>query len=121
MTYLDLRDLVKERDELRDRRDDEDQDDPLDEEETERLEEIEGIDGQLGGDLDGWANNEPIAIPESDFEDYCRNLADDCGYTNGGDDNPLLNYIDWERWAADCRHDYSGFDFDGDSYLVRSY
>jgi len=58
-------------------------------------------------------------IHESDFEDEMRELAEGCGYIRGGEDNPLLNYIDWEAWARDCRNDYSVFEANGQTFYVR--
>ena len=119
MAYLDLRDLDKELDELKDRRDDEDQDWPLDEEDTERLAALEDLAGQLGGSL---FQDETTMIPEEDFEDYAQDWAGDVGYAGDGalKDNPLLNYIDWGWWAESLKPDYLTVTFDGDDYLIRS-
>ena len=120
MSYLDLRELADELDELRDKRD---EGVMFDEEDAERLEALESIESDLGGDLSTYAENEGTAIPESDFEDYCQELAEGCGFISDRSNplNPLMGYIDWERWANDCKHDYSSFYFEGESYYVRSY
>ena len=116
MRYLDLRDLDKELDELRDRRDDEDAE--LDEEDTERLAALGVLEDELGGSL--WQDDGTM-IPEEDFEDYARDLAEDLGYATNSDSNPLLGYIDWGAWAEDIKHDYLEVEFDGRTYLIRAW
>lgn len=117
MDYLDLRDLVQELEELRLKADDGE----LDEDEIDRLEVLEqlesDIDQETGSSLERFADDEPTAIPDSEFEDYCRELAEDCGYVD--DQSPLSNYVDWERWADDCKQDYTEFEFEGVTYWVR--
>lgn len=54
----------------------------------------------------------------SSAEDYAQQLAEDCGLlpTNkrGESSNPLLNYIDWERYARDLEYDGYYFADDGE-------
>ena len=78
MSIIDLRDLAKELGELRDLTEAEPlveearralDADPLDAEQRARLEVLEELERDLGGDLHRFAENEPTAIPEDEFED----------------------------------------------------
>ena len=95
----------------------------LDEEETERLAALAALDEQLFSDMDEYGRNEPTMIPESEFEEYARDMASDIGYLNSEarDSNPLMNHIDWEGWANDVKQDYTEVEFDDDTYLIRAY
>ena len=71
-------------------------------------------------DLERWANDyEPTLIPEGEFEDYARQLAEDIGAIPEGLQWPV-NCIDWGRAARELRYDYTLVTFDGDEYLIRS-
>jgi antirestriction protein len=110
MTYLDSRDLEKEADELRDRVDDGEE---LDEDEAKRLAEIESLRDEIGEWFDG-----ATLIPEDDFEDYARELAEDIGAIDPDASWPLT-YIDWEAAAEALAQDYSLVTLDDVSYYVR--
>lgn len=58
-------------------------------------------------------------IREDEFEDYCRELASDCGYVKDGGDNPLMQCIDWAQWAELCQQDYSSTEIDGRTFYYR--
>ena len=78
-------------------------------EDISRLGELEALFGELGEE----ARHE-TAIRASDFEEY----AEDIGTIDREQNWP--NYcIDWERAARDLAMDYTSFDFEGVSYLVR--
>ena len=111
--YLDLRELSDEFNELKDSVEN---DSPLDEDDKERFEVLKGLDSDLNG-LEECSKNESTAIPDSEFEDYARQLAEDIGYV--GHNNPMEDYIDWGRWAEDLKMDYTSFDFYGETYWVR--
>lgn len=111
---LDLKRLADELDVLRERVQD---GETLDEEEQDRLMALERLENSLG-DLYGASDDGVYLIPKDEFKDYCRDLAEDCGYLNGKD-NPLLNYVDWDAWAEDCSTDYSLVEFEGQSYYTR--
>jgi len=49
-------------------------------------------------------------------EESCR----DCGMLDGDEKNPLLNYIDWERFARDMEHDGYSFVLGGIGVYVFS-
>ena len=124
--YLDLRELAEEYVSLKERVEAEPEDgyEPLDEDEQERFALLKALESEVGGDLENAADNEPSLIAKSEFQDYCQELAEDCGYLSSSgkrDSNPLLNYIDWEAWARDCAFDYSEVDFDGRTYMWRGY
>lgn len=57
-------------------------------------------------------------IPEYDFEDYARELAEDIGAISK--DYQWPNYcIDWEYAAQELKHDYTTVTIDGEDYLMR--
>lgn len=125
--YLDLRDLAKELDELKDKLDmsglaDEAHiaadKDPLDEDERERYEALCALERDLGGDLGRYADNEPTAIPEDEFVNYAQELAEDTGAIQRNASWPN-NHIDWDAAADALKQDYTSFDFEGTTYLVR--
>lgn len=71
-------------------------------------------------DLERWANDyEPTLIPDGEFEDYARELAEDIGAIDRDAGWPL-RCIDWKRAANELRMDYTSITFDGDDYLTRS-
>lgn len=57
-------------------------------------------------------------IRDSYFETYAQELAEEIGAISGSEGWPL-NCIDWEKAARELRMDYSGIDFDGETYWVR--
>ena len=78
------------------------------------------VEDQLGYDFDELAKNEPTMIPEVDFEDYARELAEDIGAIKNDANWP--NYcIDWEKAASELKMDYSEIEVDGVTYLFRAY
>jgi hypothetical protein len=82
-------------------------------EDISRLNKLEALFGELGEE----ARHE-TAIRESDFEEYAEEFAEDIGAIDREHNWP--NYcIDWERAARDLAMDYTSFDFEGVSYLVR--
>lgn len=108
---LDTRDLEEE---LRDLEGMEPEE--MDEEERERLASLESLRDEVGGE---WSYGVAL-IPESDWEGYCQELADELGYVSDLRNNPLYNCIDWSKWADEVRMDYSAVDFDGEEYLYRA-
>ena len=57
-------------------------------------------------------------IEEDEFEDYCEELVTDCGYISR--DFPSWIEIDWEATASNVRQDYSEVDYQGRTYLFRA-
>lgn len=133
MAWLDLNELAEEFDQLRamvadhegGEHADEEWGDPEDcpkcdpvGEAAERLGALDALDQEI--DLPETARNEGSAIPEDEFEDYAEQLAEDIGAIDREARWPL-NRIDWEAAAEDLKVDYTEFDFDGTTYLVRAY
>lgn len=58
-------------------------------------------------------------IREDHFEDYARELAEDCGDIEKGDRWPFT-CIDWTKAADELRHDYAEAEFLGHTYLFRA-
>ncbi len=73
---------------------------------------------ELEIEISEWRHGETL-IPEADFEDYARQLAEDIGAISGNEQWPL-SYIDWERAARDLKMDYSTVTYQGTDYLVRN-
>lgn len=58
-------------------------------------------------------------IPESDFEEYAQELADDLGVLDTDNTWPLY-CIDWEYAARELKHDYCPIQVDGVWHLYRA-
>ena len=58
-------------------------------------------------------------IREDHFEDYARELAEDCGDIEKGDRWPYT-CLDWAKAADELRHDYAEAEFLGHTYLFRA-
>jgi hypothetical protein len=65
-----------------------------------------------------WEYGETL-IRESYFEEYARQFASDIGAINEDSNWPNC-HIDWEAAADALKQDYTGVDFDGETYLIRS-
>jgi hypothetical protein len=65
------------------------------------------------------ADQDPCLIPESEFTDYARELAEDCGMvaTDGGWPG---RHIDWQAAADELRQDYTEYDYNGESCYTRA-
>lgn len=87
----------------------------LDEDEAERLETLIAFLREIGDE----AQYGVALIPEDEFEDYARQLAEDIGAIPE-DNNWPCYCIDWKRAARELRVDYSLITFDGDDYLYRA-
>lgn len=57
-------------------------------------------------------------VRDSYFEDYARELAEDCGLIQRDAHWPN-DCIDWERAARELQMDYTSVEFDGVEYWVR--
>jgi len=112
--FLDSRDLEKELEELQEREDD--KNNPLDEYEKESLKELEELKEEC--ENYGWEYG-IIFIADWNFEEYCRELADDCYIFGDMNTNPLINHIDWKSWADAVEIDYSNVEFRGTNWLYR--
>jgi antirestriction protein len=65
-----------------------------------------------------WRHGETL-IRDSYFEDYARELAEDCGMLKDNESWPYT-CIDWEKAARELQYDYSAVDFDGVTYWIRN-
>jgi len=57
-------------------------------------------------------------IHEDYFEDYAKELAEDCGMVDRSLSWPM-NCIDWEEAADQLKMDYTEVDFGGQTYYIR--
>lgn len=89
--------------------------DPLTDDEETQLAELRGLAGQVGSE---WRHGETM-IPEDDFEDYARELAEDTGMVSDDAEWPL-RHINWFAAAAELRADYTTVEFEGTTYLFRA-
>jgi hypothetical protein len=135
MTYIDTRDLAKLADEIRDALEmleggltlDGERDEsalealdcstgiPEDDEQIARdlLAELES----LAEEITEWDDGATL-IPEDEFEDYARELAEDIGAIDRDAGWPLM-HIDWEAAADALKQDYAEVTYQGTTYLVR--
>lgn len=58
-------------------------------------------------------------IPEDDFEDYARDLAEDLYGNDIRKSSWPFDCIDWEKAADSLRMDYSSVEYEGVTYLYR--
>lgn len=73
------------------------------------------------GDIATHACEAGPAIDEADFAEYAEELATDLGIigSNGSYSWPFTR-IDWDAAADDLKADYTSFEWEGTTYLVRS-
>ena len=142
MNILDTRDLIEERDDLKqsilddfnstfdkdvddfedidfeDIAFEEDIDDfkSLWEVEYSKIEEIDELESDV---LNGEFDYGTTLIDEDDFTDYCEELVEDIGDLPRDLPSYIKNNIDWEGVAEDLKADYSEVDFRGTTYLYR--
>lgn len=83
-------------------------------EEQEELEELDNLESEIGR---SWRDGETM-IPEDEFEDYARELADDIGGTKGNE--WPFTCIDWERAAHELAQDYSTVSYQGTDYYIHA-
>ncbi|WP_331694606.1 hypothetical protein [Pandoraea sputorum] len=72
---------------------------------------------QAEGYAADWNHGETL-IRDSYFEDYARELAEDCGMVNPNAGWPN-NCIDWAQAASELQQDYTAVEFDGVTYWIR--
>lgn len=58
-------------------------------------------------------------ISEQHFEDYCREMLEDCGDIPKGLPDYIKNNIDWSGVASDLKHDYSEITLQGNTFYYR--
>lgn len=84
---------------------------------AEELKALLALQGEADGSAD-WRHGETL-IRDSYFEDYARELAEDCGMIKDDASWPYT-CIDWERAAHELQQDYTSVDYDGVTYWIRS-
>ncbi len=125
-SYIDTRDLYLELEELRAKRDlvqevtEEGAElaevEEWTEEDQERLTALEELEDEVGHEFMHGAT----LIPESEFQSYAQELAEDIGdVPRGGSDKWPYYCIDWEWAARELAQDYSIVTFEGQDYYVR--
>lgn len=115
---IDSRDIIARIEALTERRDDATEgSDPLDDDEAAELAALLKVAEQAEGYASDWSHGEAL-IRDSYFEDYTREMLDDCGYVPK--DFPTWIEIDWEATARNVQQDYTEVDFGGVSYFIRA-
>lgn len=82
--------------------------------EQEELAELENLESEIGE----WRHGETL-IPENQFEDYARELAEYIGAIPDNAQWPCT-CIDWEQAAKELAIDYSIVTYQGQDYYVRA-
>ena len=137
--YIDTRDLIETRDELKQEILDSFLEDfPHYEEMTESFEDIRFEEEEVQGWRDVWQEEiDQISrigeiedeigsefdfgvtlIPEDDFTNYIEDFLEDIGYIPK--DFPSWIEIDWEATAENVKQDYSELEYEGETYLYRA-
>jgi len=86
----------------------------FDEDAREELAELENLESEISD----WRHGETM-IPESDFEEYAMQYADDVGAIDSSASWPL-NCIDWKQAAGELAMDYTTVTYQGTDYYVRA-
>jgi len=76
--------------------------------------------GDICDDIRSAAQNEPVMILDSYFEEYAEQLADDIGAIDRDAGWPVC-HIDWKAAAEALAQDYTEVTFGGNTYLWRAY
>lgn len=138
--YVDTRDLIDERNDLKERIldywNEEFEDNQLEEfeeiptetedsdvamfleyweNELKQIEEIDNIENEVGSEFEYGCT----LIPEDDFEEYCEDLVSDIGDLPKDLPSYISNNIDWSGVANDLIVDYSEVEYQGTTYLYR--
>ena len=86
----------------------------------EELKALEALASECEGYASDWKHGEGL-IRDSYFEDYARELAEDCGDFPSGREPVRWPYtcIDWKRAAEELQQDYTSAEYDGVTYWIR--
>lgn len=85
------------------------------EDEESELEELETLENEIGDSMHG-----ETMIPEDDFEEYARELAEDIHGKAVREATWPFTCIDWSEAADKLRQDYSEVEYQGQTYLARA-
>ena len=107
MSVIDSRELQDEIDDLL-------ADEERDETDEARLKALQVLADHVGGEWEYGA----ALIPESEFEDHARDLAEEMGAIPSSYTWPI-SCIDWEQAARELSMDYTTVELEGVTYYVR--
>jgi|688.fasta_scaffold274708_2 chromosome segregation ATPase len=88
--------------------------DDFGDDEKEELEELEELESAISDFKHG-----ETMVKVDNFEEYARQLADDCGMVDHNASWPM-NCIDWEKAASELEQDYQTVTYQGTDYFVRA-
>ena len=111
MSIIDSREL---QDEINDLQAQENEPDGLEAEEQDRLNALVALADEVGGEWEYGA----ALIPEGEFEDHARDLAEETGAIPSEYTWPI-SCIDWEQAARELSMDYTTVELEGVTYYVR--
>lgn len=119
MSYVDLGELADELDELENSLTDSNSEfGPSDQA---RLTLLLQLQEDLGHGLRACSEEDPLLIAKEDWEDYCKDSAEGCGYVESYKSNPLIAHINWSSWADSCAEDCTEIEFEGSTYIYRNF
>lgn len=84
---------------------------------SDEFEELKALE-KLESEVSEWSDGNTL-IPESEFEDYARELADDIGAVPRDLKWPC-NHINWDFAAEQLKQDYSLVTFQGEDYYCHA-
>lgn len=79
---------------------------------------LEALQEEAASIASDWKYGE-VLIHEDYFQDYCQEMVEDIGDLPKG--LPSYIVVDWEATCRNLEQDYSHVDFDGVTYLIKSY
>jgi len=85
------------------------------EDEESELAELETLENEISDFMHG-----ETLIPEDDFEDYARELAEDLHGKAVREATWPFTCIDWSEAADELQQDYSAVEYQGQTYLARA-
>lgn len=85
------------------------------------IEEYEGI-RDFVEELEGYGDFDhgETLIHEDYFEEYCKQLCQDCGYIPSDLPAFIENNIDWDAVSSDLMVDYTSANYNGSTYYMRA-
>lgn len=86
------------------------------EDEQAELEELDELESEVGRE---WMHGTEM-IPEGDFEEYARQLAEDTGALEGVGDKWPCTCINWTQAAEELAMDYTTVSYQDEDYYVRA-
>ena len=87
------------------------------EDELNEIQEINDLEDEVGNEDFEFG---VTLIDEDDFEEYCEEELESCGYFPYDLPSWIKNHIDWNGIAEDMKQDYSEVEYLGTTYLYRN-